>query len=205
MNEATPLDDWSTYLSKFHGLRRIIADLKLTIDKLNSNFESAKSLILKLATKMDEDHICERNQISATIKDLLRDAIKQGKITAKWIEECLPENYKRKYAKSELCSHLRKTKIQIDNKGRIHQALTPPEENGGEGKCPRCLELEEVVSKTSHIRTAEDIAQSELRIPVSDEKYEQIRSVMERSSSFFHIVIDRTSWSFLRAELNCVD
>lgn len=201
-------NDWSDFLSKFAGLRGLITDLKFTIDQLSSNFECAKSLILKLATKMAEGSLCERNQISSTIKVFLEDKIKEGKITPKWIEECLPEDYKRKYTKSEQSSHLRKTKIlqriQVDNKGRIHTASTPPEEIGGERKCARCLELEEVVNKTSQIRTAEEMAQSELRIPVSKEKYEQITSVMERGSDFFYIVIDRTSWSFIHAELNSV-
>ena len=202
-------NDWSDFLSKFAGLRGVITDLKFTIDQLSSNFECAKSLILKLATKMEEGSLCERNQISSTIKVFLKDKIKEGKITPKWIENCLPEDYKRKYTKSEQSSHLRKTKIlqkiQVDNKGRIHPASTPPEEIGGEGRCPRCLELEEVLNKTSHIRTAEDLAQREFRIPVSKEKYEEIRFVMGQSSDLFHIVIDRSTWSFVRAEPDCLN
>jgi hypothetical protein len=202
LNEAAPLDDWSTLLSRFHNVKGIITELKLTIDQLSSNFESAKSLILKLARKMDEVGLCERNEICSTIKDLLKDKIKEGKITPKWIEKCLPEDYKRKYAKSEESSHLRKRvlqEIQVGNKGRVQTALAAHEEIG-KGKCPRCLELEEVVSKTSRIQTAENMSQSEVRIPISKDKYEQIVSVMERSSDLFYIVVDRTSWSFVNAE-----
>ena len=34
---------------------------------------------------------------------MLADKIKEGKITKKWIERCLPQEYRRTYAKSELC------------------------------------------------------------------------------------------------------
>jgi hypothetical protein len=44
------------------------------------------------------------------------------------------------------------------------------------------------------------MSQSEVRIPISKDKYEQIVSVMERSSDLFYIVVDRTSWSFVNAE-----
>lgn len=37
---------------------------------------------------------------------MLEDRIKEGKISPRWIEDCLPKEYKRKYAKSELNSHL---------------------------------------------------------------------------------------------------
>ena len=50
---------------------------------------------------MDERELCERNQISRTIKKILKDKIKEGKVTEKWIEECLAPEYKRQYTKSE--------------------------------------------------------------------------------------------------------
>ena len=49
--------------------------------------------------------------------------IKEGKITKKWIERCLPQEYKRTYAKSEQSSLSSKVKklekiIIVDNKGK---------------------------------------------------------------------------------------
>jgi hypothetical protein len=53
---------------------------------------------------------------------MLKDKIKDGKITGKWIEECLPQEYKRKYAKSELSSLSRNAKkvrkILVDSEGK---------------------------------------------------------------------------------------
>ena len=51
-----------------------------------------------------KEELCERNQISRTIKKILKDKIKEGKVTEKWIEECLPPEYKRHYTKSEVSS-----------------------------------------------------------------------------------------------------
>lgn len=45
-----------------------------------------------------------KNQICKRIKEILKDKIQQRKITEKWIEECLPKEYKRNYVKSELSS-----------------------------------------------------------------------------------------------------
>jgi hypothetical protein len=82
----------------------IIADLRIVIDQLDMNFANAKSLILELARRLDETKRCEQSQICRIIKEILRDKIKEGKITEKWIEECLPQEYKRRYAKSEVSS-----------------------------------------------------------------------------------------------------
>ena len=53
---------------------------------------------------------------------MLNDKINEGKITGKWIEECLPQEYKRKYLKSELSSLSRNDKklgkILLDNEGK---------------------------------------------------------------------------------------
>jgi len=57
-----------------------------------------------LARRLDESKQCEQGQISKRIKEILKDKIHEGKISGKWIEECLPKEYKRKYIKSELSS-----------------------------------------------------------------------------------------------------
>lgn len=79
----------------------IIASLRMLIDQLDSDFKQARDLILEIAKRLDEGSLCERNQISRTIKKILIDKIQESKITEKWIEECLPPEYKRQYIKSE--------------------------------------------------------------------------------------------------------
>jgi hypothetical protein len=69
----------------------IIADLRIVIDQLDMNFANAKRLILELARRFDETKRFEQSQICRKIKEILQDKIKDGKITEKWIEECLPQ------------------------------------------------------------------------------------------------------------------
>jgi hypothetical protein len=82
----------------------IILELKEAIDRINYNFRKAKDLILELARTLDESEQCERTQISMKIKEILKGKINEGKITAKWIHDCLPSEYKREYSKREVSS-----------------------------------------------------------------------------------------------------
>ena len=75
--------------------------LRVVVDQIDSDFKQARELILEIARQLDERKLCERNQISRTIKKILKDKIKEGKVTEKWIEECLAPEYKRQYTKSE--------------------------------------------------------------------------------------------------------
>ena len=102
---------------------------------------------------MDEVQLCERNEICRAIKDILKDKIKEGKITvSKWIEESLPDDYKRKYSKSEQNSLLhkpKKQKMMVDNGGNVHAELMFPKglpqrdqpENRYERKCFKMLRI----------------------------------------------------------------
>ena len=54
---------------------------------------------------------------------MLADKIKEGKITKKWIECCLPQEYRRRYVKSEQSSLSGEAKklekiIIVDNEGK---------------------------------------------------------------------------------------
>ena len=141
------------------------------------------------------------------------DKILEGKITAKWIEECLPEEYKRKYFKSEQSSLSKKSeKIQemvVDNKGRIHTKLEKIQfenlEYKDEGRCPRCHELAEALRKASKITTAEQLAESEIRITISNDKYDEIKAAMQESSNSFYIIVDNVNRILVRAEVDLKD
>ena len=88
-----------TTLLPTNQIKNIIAKLRVVIDERDKNFADAKSLILELARHLDETRQCEETQICRKIKEMLNDKINEGKITGKWIEECLPQEYKRKYTK----------------------------------------------------------------------------------------------------------
>jgi hypothetical protein len=90
----------------------ILRTLKLIIEKLNDNFTTAQELILELAKYLNEKRLCQADTICLFVKKLLQDKIKEGKITSRWIENCLPNEYKRKYSKSELTSHSDPKRIQ---------------------------------------------------------------------------------------------
>src|ERR1051326_6112893 len=112
-----------TTLLRTSQVDNIIAKLRDVIDERDKNFADAKSLILELARHLDETRQCEGTQICRKIKQMLTDKINEGKITGKWIEECLPQEYKRKYAKkSELSSLSRNVKKVgknlVDNEGK---------------------------------------------------------------------------------------
>jgi hypothetical protein len=174
----------------------IIADLKLVIDQLYIDENNVKNLILELARRLDEDKLYERNQISRKIKNILGDKIKEGKITGKWIEECLPSEYKRKYttAKSELSS-LSKDKdkphqIMVNAEGHTINEKSSSSDNHKAGpksksdlnqidaigyteeqnqvyECPRCQDLEEALFRATSLTPASNY-------PIIEEKEFQI-------------------------------
>jgi len=108
-------------------IKGIINDLRLVVDQLGKDFIKAKDLIHELARRLDESKQCERDQVSRKIKEILKDEIREGKITAKWIEDCLPSEYKRKYTtKSEDTSLSKEStkEIEVDAQGN---SISEPE------------------------------------------------------------------------------
>jgi len=89
--------------------KELIADLNTVINELGYTYTKFNNIIKELTRRLYESNICEKDKISQIIKYLLLDKIKKHKISARWIEECLPRDYKRKYNsknidKSELTS-----------------------------------------------------------------------------------------------------
>jgi hypothetical protein len=79
------------------AIKGIIADLRQVIDHFSTTFARAGDIILQLARRLDETKQCEQGQICKRIKEILNDELKKGKISEKWIEKCLPKEYKRSY------------------------------------------------------------------------------------------------------------
>jgi hypothetical protein len=94
----------------------IIAEL---FDAIDQRRRKTSDLILELAERMNNNRTCKPNQICMSIKDKLRDKIKAGKITERWIEKILSPHYTRKYTRSKT------SLFSIENKGEQH--LTPVE------------------------------------------------------------------------------
>jgi hypothetical protein len=83
-------------------IKNIIARLIIIVDHIDSPRKQAQDLIHELARLLDERGLCQRHNITKIIKEILKDKIHAGKVTGRWIERCLPPEYKRTYVKSEL-------------------------------------------------------------------------------------------------------
>lgn len=135
-------------------LEQIITDLRLSIDQIDSSFKNASDKILELARLVDESGQCERRGISRKIKELLADKIKDGKITAKWIHDCLPSEYKREY-KREVTSlsgnHVNKKEHNIDTQSNGNVTVQEIDDNAinNNDKYGDDVENEDDISKSN--------------------------------------------------------
>jgi hypothetical protein len=105
-----PPTDEPSFNSFPQDIKNIITKLRITVDHIDSPRNYARDLIHELARQLDERRLCERDCISIKIKEILEDKIHAGKVTERWIRKCLPQEYKREYAKDkrELSSLLEK-------------------------------------------------------------------------------------------------
>lgn len=104
----------------------IIARLKIKVDDSDLSLKQAQDLIHKLARLLDETGLCERHNITKKIKEILKDKIRTGKVTGRWIERCLPTEYKRTYVKSELSLNATSTRT-INSSTRVRSQYSTTE------------------------------------------------------------------------------
>lgn len=83
------------------NVKSIARNLRIAVEQMHLGITKAKELILETARQLDEEHVEEQAKICKKIKEILKDKIQEGKISEGWIEECLPREYKRKYARTE--------------------------------------------------------------------------------------------------------
>jgi hypothetical protein len=83
------------------NVKSIARNLRIAVEQMHLGLTKAKELILETARQLDEGHVEEQTKICKKIKEILKDKIQEGKISEGWIEECLPSEYKRKYARTE--------------------------------------------------------------------------------------------------------
>ena len=185
-------------------IRSKITMLLVVIDQIDSDFKQARELILEIAKRLDEEGLCERNEISRTLKKILREKIQKGKVTEKWIEECLPPEYKRTYVKSELSSLSKQkkpqlvgvstggkhtlledgngvnqpTKVQPPNRMESDDKLKQRHANELELLTKESEELKEVGTRQTDIQSAvfdhDQVSQSELELIVPKSGYDDL-------------------------------
>ena len=80
----------------------IIAELKMMVEELHLEFKKMREIIIELARRLDEEQICKQETICQAIKEILKDKIIEGKISERYIESCLPTEYKRKHIRKKI-------------------------------------------------------------------------------------------------------
>lgn len=119
----------------------VISDLKLRIEKFAEDSKTLEEHILELAKRLDGSNACQRDQICKKIKEILKDKINQGKITERWIEKCLPDEYKRKYTNQEASKRTLeeqdKSEVSslLSNKGNEQNTILIGKPNDNNSKC----------------------------------------------------------------------
>lgn len=215
--EIATVDQRSCYPNTFGSsyLEGLINTLKSLIDQIQDNSIRAKDLILKIARRLDEEGFCKRSLICKEIKKLLIEKIKQGKLTEKWIEECLPAEYKRKYIKSErssLSKQLSKRQLsevtvardQISSQehhlpvddmlGRYisdKANARPSFENGRvQALIQENEELKDALRKQTVFQRANEISES-LEFSVPKDKHDEIEKATNFSKNLIYLIFDR--------------
>jgi hypothetical protein len=200
-------------LSEDQTIEGIIIDLMLVVDQLGKNFMKAKDLIHELARRLDESKQCERDQVSRKIKEILKDKIREGKITAKWIEDCLPLEYKRKYTtKSEDTSlskeNMKEIKVDASGNSEIVSAETSDADPNNivvnyEGRPPDVenlntdasligKDLEEIIKKSTSFATADQQLSEQATVVELKIEIERLQSDLQSKSdenSSLHIQV----------------
>src|SRR5689334_2210889 len=188
-------------LSDEQTINGIITNLKLAVDQLSKDFVKAKELIHELARHLDESKLCERAQISRKIKEILKDKIEEGKITEKWIEDCLSSEYKRKYTpKNEVTSLSKDNRKEIDvdttensivsaatseadpNNLDVNGSRPPDVENLNAVASPVDKDLEEEIKKSTSFTTADQQLSEQATIVELNTKIERLQSDLQSKS-----------------------
>ena len=99
----------------------IIADLKMMVEILSLNLTKLREIIQELAKRLDEEQICKQETICQAIKEISKEKITEGKISERYIESCLPAEYKRKHIRkkiieTEICSVLQNKSASLIQK-----------------------------------------------------------------------------------------
>ena len=105
------------YCINHPSVNGIIADLKMMVEELHLKFTTLREIIQELARRLDEEQICKQENICQTIKEILKDKIIEGKISERYIESCLPIEYKRKHNRKKIIETEQISVLQKNNQG----------------------------------------------------------------------------------------
>jgi hypothetical protein len=180
----------------------IVYKLIAIIDALHLHTNQFRELIIDLARYIDENEICERNQICRKIKEKLQDKIKEGKITERWIEECLPQEYKRKYIKSEVSS--------VSNENKQEQVLSIITQEAGSyairefdtddhkpsADPPIHRSPQEEADELQRCVNGFEISKYEVQFTIPRKKYENFMAAIEKSNAAIYAVFKEGTFQY---------
>jgi hypothetical protein len=169
---------------------KIVTKLKETIDARHLSTHRINELILGLARYLDENEGYERNQICRKIKEKLQDKIKERKITERWIEDCLPQEYKRRYTKSEVSS------VSNENKqGQVSSIITQDavkefdtDDHKPSADPPISKSPQEVADELQRCVNGFEVSKNEVQFTIPRRKYENLKAAIEESNAAIYVV-----------------
>jgi hypothetical protein len=185
---------------------KIIVKLRADIDALHLHTNGIKDSILDLARYLNENKIFERNQICRRIKEKLQDKIKEGKITEKWIEECLPQEYKRRYTKSEVSS------VSNENKqGQVLCMITPEAETYAEQEFETNERKASTDPTTNRLQQGEideferciiglEISENPVQFSIPRKKYKNLEAAMKESNNAIYAVFKNGIFQYVYSD-----
>ena len=87
------------------------------VEELHLEFKKLREIIIELARRLDEEQICKQETICQAIKEILKEEIAEGKISVRYIESCLPTEYKRKHNRKKIIETEQISVLQKNNQG----------------------------------------------------------------------------------------
>ena len=207
------------YCINHPSVNGIIADLKILVENLHLKFMTLREIILELARRLDENKLCKQETICQTIKEILKEKIAEGKISERYIESCLPTEYKRKHSskkiiETEICSVSQKNNqgaslIQkdepnnnsdLENRPIEAQFNNKPTKNPPklhDAKFEGCSLCKDVVTENKELR---EIAKKNIMflsaerlnngIKISKNKAKEIEDVSKSCKDFIYLIFD---------------
>jgi hypothetical protein len=204
VNINNPISCYDASKKEEQEINGLIVDLRQIIDHYSTTFARAGDIILRLARRLDETKQCEQGQICKRIKEILKDELKKGKISEKWIEKCLPKEYKRNYVKSELSSLSNSPEtILVSSQGKT---ITEPQAEPANGNikiknpstCHNCellqtenLQLVQALENKTQLITAEKLLENEERKYIILKRHEsEIINALQKCTNVCNLVFN---------------
>jgi hypothetical protein len=213
MSKSTNSLDYCTNHPSING---IIADLKIVVENFHLECTKLRDIIQELAKRLDENKICKQEIICQAIKEILKEKIAEDKISERYIESCLPTEYKRKHIRkkiieSEICSvsqNKSASVMQKDNFDYINlenRNIEPQYNNNITKTLPKlhheefegCNLCKDVVAENKELR---EIAQKNIKflpaellnngIKISKNKAKEIEDISKRCKDFIYLIFN---------------